>query len=133
MYYLKVPYYAEFYLPLHSNSNMCQGTSCFLTGNRKNSRVTWSSAAIDLKAHADALLPGLRADADVTSQSPFGKVGEHLVRRVVVPLEDLKREESRLIVLMMLFTTTTPIIVAALTHAVITLVRCDQLLGILSQ
>lgn len=63
--------------------------------NEACGRVTRRPAAVDLKAHADALLPGQGADADVTSQSLFGEEGAGLVCRVVVPLEDLKMTKYR--------------------------------------
>lgn len=65
-------------------SRMCRSTCGFVD-------ATWCSAAVDLEAHADALLPGYGPDADVASQSLLGEEGVNLVCRVVVPLEDLKK------------------------------------------
>ena len=59
------------------------------------SEATWHPAAVDLEAHADALFPGHRPDADVPSQSLLGEEGADLVRRVLVPLEGLEGEETQ--------------------------------------
>lgn len=51
---------------------------------------TWYSAAVDLKAHADALLPGKRADTNESGQSRFGEEGTDFVCWIAVPQKDLE-------------------------------------------
>lgn len=67
---------------------------CRAFGSKALNVVTGYSAAVDLEAHADALLPGRGTDPDVASQSRFGEEGSEFICRVVVPLKNLKRRRG---------------------------------------